>query len=186
MKEFTRDWVTSKIPFWERYVLPLLPPDEPVRWLEIGSYEGRSACWAAEVLASRPGSELHCVDIWIAKSHEGRFDRNTADIPFLFKHKRDSASWLTEAGARGEKFDVIYVDGDHEAKAVMADAVLAWRVLKPGGVLVFDDYPWQRYDDRPDWDGIPPKPAIDAFLEFWGKDLKILAKNWQVYLQKTQ
>lgn len=33
---------------------------------------------------------------------------------------------------------VVYIDGSHAAKDVIADAVLAWALLRPGGVLIFD------------------------------------------------
>ncbi len=36
---------------------------------------------------------------------------------------------------------VIYVDGSHKARDVIADAVLAWALLRPGGILIFDGAP---------------------------------------------
>jgi len=38
-----------------------------------------------------------------------------------------------------EHFDFIYIDGAHEAKFVIQDAVLALPLLKPGGYILFDD-----------------------------------------------
>jgi predicted O-methyltransferase YrrM len=184
-REFTTDWFSFRIPHWEAVILPNLPEDRPLRWLEIGSYEGRSACWTADFLASRPGSELHCVDVWFNPEVEARFDANTEHTPLLHKHKRDSFLWLAEAVARGDRFDVAYIDGDHQAKSALGDAVLAWRLLPVGGLMIFDDYPWKHPEGTPDWK-LPPKFGIDAFLEVWGKDLKILRKNWQVYIQKTR
>ena len=37
------------------------------------------------------------------------------------------------------RFDFVYVDGSHLALDVLVDAALAWRLLSPGGVLVFDE-----------------------------------------------
>lgn len=37
------------------------------------------------------------------------------------------------------KFDYIYIDGDHSEEGVFRDAVAAYRILSPGGVIVFDD-----------------------------------------------
>jgi predicted O-methyltransferase YrrM len=187
MKDFTSDWVTIHEDHWQQYVFPNLPASGPLKWLEIGSYEGRSACRAAEFLQTRPGSQLHCVDLWYSRPQEGRFDKNTRDLKLLKKHKTDSVSWLAKALGEKQTFDLIYIDGDHEAKGVLSDAVLAWRLLKKGGILVFDDYPFVAPINQPDWalTKKPPKPAIDAFLDIWGSEMTVLGIHWQVYIQKT-
>lgn len=33
---------------------------------------------------------------------------------------------------------VVYIDGSHWAKDVLTDAVMAWRLLKEGGVMILD------------------------------------------------
>lgn len=37
-------------------------------------------------------------------------------------------------------FDVAFIDGDHGYLAVMKDFVLAKRVVRPGGIIIFHDY----------------------------------------------
>jgi predicted O-methyltransferase YrrM len=184
MKDFTTDWFSFRTQHWQELVLPALRKSEAPRYLEIGSYEGRSVCWVAENLREVPKAELHCVDIWGNPKVEARFDANIADEPTIFKHKKPSMHWLAEALGRGERFDVIYVDGDHQAKSALLDAAMAWPLLRKGGVMVFDDYPWRHPEGAPSWK-IPPKPGIDAFLHLWGNELKILRTNWQVYVQKV-
>lgn len=39
-----------------------------------------------------------------------------------------------------ETFDWIYIDGLHDYHGVLRDFEAAWPLLKPGGVMVFDDY----------------------------------------------
>ena len=41
-----------------------------------------------------------------------------------------------------ESFDIIYIDGSHAVNDVLEDAVLSFRLLKPEGILIFDDYRW--------------------------------------------
>ncbi len=43
---------------------------------------------------------------------------------------------------------------------MLEDAVLAWRYLKPGGVMCFDDYQWD--DVVLEW--MKPGIAVDAFV----------------------
>ena len=59
--QFTAHWFlhTAK-GVWDR----LIPRVDPTRILEIGSYEGYSACYLIDSLASRKSIELHCVDTW--------------------------------------------------------------------------------------------------------------------------
>ena len=37
-------------------------------------------------------------------------------------------------------YSIIYVDGSHWSKDVLQDTVLAWGLLRVGGVMIFDDY----------------------------------------------
>ena len=79
-----------------------------------------------------------------------------------------------------ESFDFIYVDGSHLAMDVLIDGVLAWPLLKPGGVMVFDDYRWKHTREEQDW----PGRAVDAFLQVFGHKCEILEKGKRVGLRK--
>ena len=79
-------------------------------------------------------------------------------------------------------FDFIYVDGSHQAPDVLCDAVMAWRVLRDGGVMVFDDYLWG--DPR-----MPlhrPKVAIDAFMNIFAAELIVLHIGGQIAIKKQR
>lgn len=74
-------------------------------------------------------------------------------------------------------------DRSHEPADVLTDAVLAWRMLLPGGMLILDDYMWH---DVVAADQIKcPKPAIDAFLSVFGAQLNVLELNYQCIVQKV-
>jgi len=188
-RHFTQDWFSYRVSSWEKYVVPNLPEaPKPVHWLEIGSFEGRSACWVIDnVLDKRPGSTLHCVDLWADwpgyQGVEARFDANTAFHPAITKIKQDSKAALIDLWRKNSQYDVIYVDADHQAKSALMDAALAWPMLKQGGIMVFDDYSWQHPPEHAD--RLPPKLGIDAFLNCWKNEMKVLAINWQAYIQKT-
>lgn len=46
-----------------------------------------------------------------------------------------------------DKFDLIFVDGDHSAKQVYKDINNSWNILNKGGCLILDDYMWWYYKD---------------------------------------
>jgi predicted O-methyltransferase YrrM len=125
---------------------------------------------------------------------ERRFDRNVsqaidlalAPVDFI-KRKQDSIRALFGLVAEGsELFDLIYVDGSHTAPDVLSDAVLAFQLLRVGGVMIFDDYLWtmetQRYVDPLNL----PKTAIDAFTMIFMRKARVLPgmPNAQCYVEK--
>jgi predicted O-methyltransferase YrrM len=81
-----------------------------------------------------------------------------------------------------ESFDFIYIDGSHMAEDVLEDAVLAWRLLKPGGLIIFDDYVW-RLDHPPEK---RPRLAIDAFYRFYANQIEVVHNAYQLILRKKK
>jgi predicted O-methyltransferase YrrM len=179
MSDYTQDWFSHNIPIWERVVLAQLPPG-PVRWLELGSFEGRSASWVHDKVIAPRGGSLTCVDTWYLDDYAQRFDANMAGKTFE-KVKSRTLPWLM-GNHQGRRFDVIYVDADHDAKAVLMDAALSWRLLRQGGFMIFDDYKWKHPDPAAHVD---PKVGIDAFIDCWKHHLAVCHRGYQAIVQKT-
>ena len=99
--------------------------------------------------------------------------------------------------AQDKQYDVIYIDGDHNACSVLEDAILAWRLLKIGGILLFDDYmmeitdPWfyimhKEFQTEKRF-GLMfhhPKEAIDDFLSTYKGQYEMYIDNYQIGLVK--
>lgn len=178
---------------------------DPRKILEIGSFEGHSTCKMIELFAQRSAIEITCIDTWagaiifdqqVDPTHEARFDANVAiaarrapNAVNLRKIKSDSFLGLTSLihNGEGESFDWIYVDGSHEAQDVLCDATAAFRLLKSGGFLVFDDYLWVEPIHKGGHVNQTPKPAIDAFVNIFYDKLTVVAGAglWQMYLRKN-
>ena len=205
--EFTTDWFSYNIPVWE----PLLAQLQARRMLEIGAFEGRSCCHLIERCGRERPVEIHCVDTWAggvehaAGTHavgdmsdvERRFDRNVAiaasRVPHradVVKHKMlsgDALIGLLAVPENAASFDLVYVDGSHQAPDVLQDAVLAFRLLRVGGLIVFDDYLWSMEAQGSQDPLNMPKPAIDAFLNIYQRKVKIVRGPplYQIYAHKT-
>jgi predicted O-methyltransferase YrrM len=84
---------------------------------------------------------------------------------------------------KNEFFDFAFIDGCHFAKYVLEDAVLSFKLLKMGGILIFDDYGWgiHTQDDK-----IKPKCGIDCFLKAYEGHYNIIQSGWQIYLKKIK
>jgi predicted O-methyltransferase YrrM len=183
MPEFTSDWFDHDVAkcsiVWACHVLPHLRPLPVVNWLEIGSFEGRSALWIAEnLLAAKPGSKLVCVDVF-HPSYASRFDANLAGIPFLEKRQGRSRNVLRTL-PRGF-FNGAYVDGSHVGIDVLMDARMVLPLLAPGAILIFDDYNTDGF--RGEW--LEVKPAVDAFLRENPGRFMVLHRAWQMILRAT-
>lgn len=193
---FTTDYFTRKSPSWEPYVSEF--QNKPNQYcLEIGSWEGRSSLYIAEKFCNGPGSHLVCIDTWEgSREHKRKKNLTTLYERFLSNTKkfRDIKKIIPKQGKSQDvlfdlnyklkkgsiqKYNFIYIDGSHDAKDVLVDAVLAWELLKVGGIMIFDDYGWR------DGTHLTPRPAIDGFLEAYKSMYEVLRKGYQVHIRKT-
>ncbi|MCR5880051.1 hypothetical protein [Phenylobacterium sp. J367] len=69
---------------------------------------------------------------------------------------------------------------------MLTDAVLAFKLLKVGGLLIFDDYLWKHEKNGQEDFYNMPKPAIDAFVTLYQRKLTVFgAPLYQLYVRKT-
>lgn len=178
-REFTADWHTWHTPNWLQWLGPMKGRPN-LRCLEIGSHEGRSACWLLENVLTGPGCQLICVDPWWDAAAERRFDRNTQDTGK--RHKLTKWKGLSRhrlPGMPERSLDFAYIDGSHEARDALLDGLLVLPLMKARGLMLFDDYEWQETRAEP-IRVQPPKPGIDAFLRLAADRVELVAKGWQV------
>jgi predicted O-methyltransferase YrrM len=79
-----------------------------------------------------------------------------------------------------EHFDFIYIDGSHTSWNTLEDAILSFKLLKPNGVMIFDDYKGGELEDTT----LSPFKGINAFIEVYDKHIEVLHKDYQVYIKK--
>lgn len=194
--KFTQDWFHWAPAVWEQ-LIPLLPGTPGDReFLEIGSFEGRSAVWIVENMM-QDGDILGCIDTWEGgEEHtngemggaEARFDHNINILRtkyperYIDQYKSTSTVALAEImqGGRKPTFEFIYIDGSHIARDVLTDACMAWPLLKQGGIMVFDDYMWGEPRDILH----RPKPAIDAFVNIFAEEVDMVHMGYQLIVRK--
>lgn len=194
--KFTHDYFSQNIDQWSKDLARFVGQPH-LAFLEIGSFEGRSACWLLQNILAHDSSRMSCVDTFEQERSQGAFDTTGLDSTMMSTEDRfDYNIRQTGASHRVEKlkgnshellrslsrsqYDFIYIDGSHVAKDVLEDAVLAWPLLKTGAVLTFDDYQWR---DEPD----PlrcPQIGIDAFLRVYEGHYRMIHKDYQVTLEK--
>ncbi len=190
---FDTDWFSEKIPVWERLIKQERLDTRPdIACLEIGSWQGLSALFT---LTALPNAHLTCVDTWqgadehqdasfvpphILATIEQRFDENlVAFQDRITKVKSTSLAFYANTPA-APRFDLIYIDGAHHSDAVIVDAFCCFDRLKPGGIMIFDDYFWRHYDTPKD----NPAGAINAFLRLKRDRLDLIAFGAQIAIRK--
>lgn len=188
--KFTQDWFAWAPKVWEQFK-PVLP--ERKHFLEVGSYEGRSTVWTVENMMD-DGGKIVCIDTWSGgEEHqvigepmnvvESNFDHNMDILRqkfpdrYVSKHKGKSNYALT---CLSDSFDFIYIDGSHQAPDVLTDACMAFPLLKPQGIMVFDDYMWGDSRDILH----RPKIAIDSFINIFAEHIEVMAMGYQLAVRK--
>lgn len=163
---FTRKWFKRRNQVTFSMYLPFKfaskrAQRKPFRMIQIGVFEGADLIWCCQnLLCYHSGSRALAIDPWTASR------KLSADV---MQQVEQRASWnlrpwrkrvelvngysenvladLINAGSRvidGEviktgEWDLIVIDGDHHAPAVLADAKNALQLVRPGGWILFDD-----------------------------------------------
>jgi predicted O-methyltransferase YrrM len=189
-KSFSADWTTWHFANWGEFLRPLR--SMPVRVLEIGSWEGRSALFFLNYF---PASHIVCVDTFggnvehmrnphfaaLVPEIERRFDANVAAFgSSVQKIKGPSTDVLPQLGIASRRFDVVYVDGSHLPADVYSDGVLAWPMVARKGIVIFDDYEFDEIKDESE----RTKRGIDAFLAAFEGQYRVVHKAYQVVIAK--
>jgi predicted O-methyltransferase YrrM len=181
MPNFTSDWFSHHISVWIGFFASLRwDAEAPKTVIEIGSYEGRASLWMLENLLKNKESVLHCVDVFAEKdgadSYWRRFKSNIEGASGSKKvsvHSLTSFEFLIEFISKGRRADFIYVDGSHRAADVLEDLVLSFRSLKPGGILICDDYLGGAGKGN-DLTLGSPKIAVDTFTTIFRDRIEII------------
>ena len=172
--------------------------------IEVGSWKGSSAIRMAQLMKERdiPGVVL-CVDTWLGGldhiskpmapewdisryRHHGyptlyyQFMANVLQagmqdyiVPFP-NTSAIAARWLQQ---RGIQADLIYVDASHEENDVYNDINDYWKVLRPGGVMLGDDY-------NPYWAGLVKD--VGRFSEEHGLTIHSGGQNNWMFIKPGQ
>lgn len=179
--------------FWHNHIPLHAYANKPIKYLEIGAFYGANLLSVARSYGAHPDSVLHCIDPWTDYSEYPEYKGQQTTIYDTFIKNietlgDDRKKVVVHRGFSNElvpnledaSFDIIYVDGNHEPEYVLEDAVLCFRKLKVGGIMVFDDYGWGGPDLT--------KRGIDGFINGYHKRIKVLgiAGGVQVFIQKLR
>lgn len=191
--KFTANWFNTQEGINKIYNLDI---KSELHILEIGSFEGKSTVWFLDNILSHPNSTITCIDPWTKYTQDSdsfnsyskentKWDFTTHKDTFLYNIEESgqkdkviikhgfSHELLPFLITKNLQYDFIFIDGNHTSPFVLTDALMSWYTLKPGGIMVFDDYQWEQYADVKS-KTTTPKLAIDSFIEVFKDYLEVL------------
>ncbi len=178
--QFSKDLVTWREDRWLSF-FGSLKNQADLKYLEIGSFEGRSVIWMMKHIFNHPTSSAEIIDSFYDQN-EATLRRNLKVANLTEKVQiHEGSSHLKLRNLSIEKFDLIYIDGCHCCRHLFSDLALAWDLLKPKSFMILDDYGYKNHpSEEPS-----PKSVIDFFTECFKKELTIVHKSYEVIIQKT-
>jgi hypothetical protein len=116
----------------------------PDRILEIGTYTGETTL----TMAANTGEQCNIFTLDLPLGHPLKKEMGNYQTGWHFADAQE-ASKITQLYGLSQtfdfspyyqSFDLIFIDGDHSREIVKSDTENALKCLRPGGIIVWDDY----------------------------------------------
>jgi predicted O-methyltransferase YrrM len=177
--------------YWQKFIQFDDYNCKAINYLEIGTFYGANLLSVASTYGSHPDSKLYCIDPWIDYNDYPEYKEKQDHIYNKFIANVETSTHKSKIEIRrgyssveipkleDSFFDIVYIDGNHEPEYVMEDAVLGFRKLKEGGIMIFDDYGWGGPDLT--------QRGIDGFMHGYHKKIQIMGEFCsQVFIRKLK
>lgn len=173
-----------------RQLLKFVKPKEKHTILEIGSYEGLSACYFSDTILSHPESTLDCVDPYLRFTNNDHANLlNSTQTEKMCRANIAKSAHGTKVTlhtvtsdayfkSNSKQYDFIYIDGCHLPEYIDRDMENSWNILHKQGIMWMDDY----------LGGPKGDDSIKRTMEVWMKrhagEFVVVWKAYQLALRK--
>lgn len=201
--KFSETWFDIAIQGWSQ-IFPNIK-HEVKNVLEVGCYEGRATVWLCENVLDDKNIiyNYDVVDTFGGSLNESGMDatkeklkQNDSFIEENFRHNisffpnvdfkiyKGFSQNILPTFPQEEKYDFIYIDASHKADDTFVDAYYAHKMLKVGGIIIFDDYGWK--DPLRPHISQSPQLGIEIFNTMYEEQYTIILKGYQIGFQKIK
>jgi len=176
--------------YWTQILNYKIIQSIPIKYCEVGVFYGVNFITFEKIFGQHKDTEMVAIDPWIHYDDYPEYkDKNMQSIYNTaienmkmndldmnkVKIIRDFSHNAVKL-LKDEYFDIIYIDGNHESYSVIEDAVLYFRKLKVGGIMIFDDI----HDDT-------ISNVCVNFTKYYESKLKIIhVYTGQLFLEKIK
>jgi len=151
-------------PYFEKYIRAV----RPGLIVEVGTWLGGSAIHMGHLLRANglAKSCILCVDTWLGSSEHYQYAEGRATMKLVNGRPSFYEDFMQNVAEHGLQDiilpfsitgtgaaqvlqeleivpDLVYLDGDHAARAFRADLDAYWELLRPGGAIIGDDFDWE-------------------------------------------
>lgn len=122
------------------YSLAIYRCPSPAHIVELGSYKGRSAAYAAvEIANSKKAIRFDCIDIWQPNLMYNDLDfaafrQNMSPVENYYNAIKMDATRASSYYS-DNSLDFVFIDADHSYEAVKHDIQTWWSKIKPNGMI---------------------------------------------------
>lgn len=174
------DWFSRNINIWNKLLRNL----EEIDYLEVGTFEGRSAIFVGKLNNTK---KITCVDHF-----EGSDEHKEINFDVVFANCKKNLSTLNVKNDliksksndffknNKKKFNVIYIDGSHFYNDLKQDFENSFNCLEKKGLLICDDFFWFFYKEK---EKNPAKALLEC-ADKYKKELKIIFINKQIIFKR--
>ena len=164
----------NNLPRWERWVLPFLAGIPRPSVLLVGALDGVPCDWIMRKTAGTCSPTVLAMSSARVDTLRSNMRRYAGSVRIL-----EGNAWDLSR-VRGA-FDFAYLDDLPDARDALDAAVLCFRRLRPGGMMVIDNYTHDRRHGN-----ACPRSGIDAFLNVYAEHVKVLEAGWQIVLVRRR
>ena len=186
--QFTRHWFTSRNQStWSTFLPQKFSNTQPVNMIQIGVFEGMDLVWCLQNILAHSSSRVVAIDPWLATEKlDAQFMKECQDraiynlqpwegkvliVPHTSSEelpKLHGARTIRGKRIKEGEWDLIVIDGDHNAPVVYEDAKHAIDLVCIGGWIVFDDV----RNKTPKVNHV--KQGLEQFLGEFGQRVKLV------------
>jgi predicted O-methyltransferase YrrM len=189
--KFTEKWFDIAIPQWE-HIFNQVPA--PLSILEVGCYEGRATTWLCDNVINGDSANYDVVDTFGGSLEESGMQQTKELLEkdnFIENNFRHNISFHSNINftiykgysqlilptLKDKEYDFIYIDASHRADDTFVDGYYAMKMLKRGGIIIFDDYGWK--DPSNMHPANSPQLGIDFFNSMYNTELSLIFYGYQ-------
>ena len=178
---FTKDTFSYRLAIWQPLLEPIMGK-EGLKIVELGSYQGMSACWFLDTILTHDSAQLVCIE----PQFEPKLDDNLKSTG-----AREKVTLLAGTieqhlpDLEANSFDVANLQDRRKCEeGAFENANAVWKLLKVGGLAIFNDYGWR----SPLAPELNPKAGIDRFLNSINGEWELVTRSpqsFQFIIRKT-